>query len=485
MERGDFGASPFRRDTGQINSARYDHLIRRKRGSGKTPRLTQSTSRPFHPINIYPKLFGFSNLSRRRFRSKLPLLLVVVVTLALMAAYWFGVAWWQSRVFAHYEFNELLVPRLVDLTILSWLLYFTGAIGSFLNVVAWRMPRGESINGRSKCPRCANLLLARDNVPVLGWISLAGRCRFCSLPISRRYPIVEAAVAISLTAVGITQLYSLSLPYQPMHWHGGPLWSPLVTGSVLIVLVYHALMLSISWALALIRGDGVALPRSLVVFTLVVACLPMVAMPLLMVTPWQLERPEGWIAGNASAGQTTMHVDAVMRVISGLVAAAFFSRVLARTLCPAADPKLDPLGRDTGRLIDLMVILAVPSIVVGWQSVAAIVLMASVIAVLIRPFLTWLPINDGPNGSITRRDAMCRFSFSIPIAMTIHLVLWRHFVATPIWPSEGSSPQVIVIASVLVLLVPFWLRDETVEATDEPIDEDTGLDGTQADEDQQ
>ena len=66
------------------------------------------------------------------------------------------------------------------------------AIGSFLNVVVWRVPRGESVvSPPSACPRCGHQIRNRDNVPVLGWLLLRGRCRDCGEPISPRYPSVE------------------------------------------------------------------------------------------------------------------------------------------------------------------------------------------------------------------------------------------------------------------------------------------------------
>jgi leader peptidase (prepilin peptidase) / N-methyltransferase len=70
-----------------------------------------------------------------------------------------------------------------------------GAIlGSFLNVVAWRLPRGESlVRPRSRCPQCSTPIRPYDNVPVLSWLLLRGRCRDCTAPIPARYPLVEAA----------------------------------------------------------------------------------------------------------------------------------------------------------------------------------------------------------------------------------------------------------------------------------------------------
>jgi leader peptidase (prepilin peptidase)/N-methyltransferase len=70
-------------------------------------------------------------------------------------------------------------------------------IGSFLNVVVWRVPRGESIvQPPSHCPRCNTQLNARDNVPVLSWLLLRGRCRHCGEPISARYPLVELTTGV-------------------------------------------------------------------------------------------------------------------------------------------------------------------------------------------------------------------------------------------------------------------------------------------------
>jgi leader peptidase (prepilin peptidase)/N-methyltransferase len=70
------------------------------------------------------------------------------------------------------------------------------AIGSFLNVVIYRVPRGLSVvSPRSACPGCGNPIAERDNVPIVSWLLLRRRCRHCSEPISVRYPMVELACA--------------------------------------------------------------------------------------------------------------------------------------------------------------------------------------------------------------------------------------------------------------------------------------------------
>jgi leader peptidase (prepilin peptidase)/N-methyltransferase len=68
--------------------------------------------------------------------------------------------------------------------------------GSFLNVCISRLPRHESIvSPRSRCPRCLAPILVRDNIPLLSWALLRGRCRSCGVPIPARYPLVEATTA--------------------------------------------------------------------------------------------------------------------------------------------------------------------------------------------------------------------------------------------------------------------------------------------------
>ncbi len=82
-------------------------------------------------------------------------------------------------------------------------------LGSFLNVCVYRLPRDESVvRPRSRCPGCGTTIPWYDNIPVLSWLILRGRCRQCAAPISAQYPLVEAAVAaiwaLSIWWYGVT-----------------------------------------------------------------------------------------------------------------------------------------------------------------------------------------------------------------------------------------------------------------------------------------
>ena len=112
-------------------------------------------------------------------------------------------------------------------------------IGSFLNVVVWRVPRGESVSHPpSACPSCGHAIRARDNVPVLSWLLLRGRCRDCRAPISARYPAVEALTAVLFGLVA---------------WHL-PAWA----------VPAFAYLAAIGVALALIDLDTHRLPNAIV-----------------------------------------------------------------------------------------------------------------------------------------------------------------------------------------------------------------------------
>lgn len=107
-------------------------------------------------------------------------------------------------------------------------------IGSFLNVVISRVPEGRSVvRPRSACPRCEQPIAPRDNIPVLSWIVLRGKCRNCALPISPLYPAVELSNAVVWCALS---------------------WWALVSGGVLLAMLPWLLVLA-SATLALVVID--------------------------------------------------------------------------------------------------------------------------------------------------------------------------------------------------------------------------------------
>ncbi|MFA4873442.1 MAG: prepilin peptidase [Patescibacteria group bacterium] len=121
-------------------------------------------------------------------------------------------------------------------------------IGSFLNVVICRLPKGEQVNGRSRCPHCASILPWFDLIPLLSFVALRGKCRHCRTSISWQYPAVEFAAG-ALFALSAT-IRQQELGITPILWF--TLLRDLVVISALLVtfvtdlrfqLIYDAVIL--------------------------------------------------------------------------------------------------------------------------------------------------------------------------------------------------------------------------------------------------
>jgi len=95
-----------------------------------------------------------------------------------------------------------LLAKGMPLAFAIWVFALGAVIGSFLNVVIARVPKGESVvSPGSRCPRCKRAIRWYDNVQIISWLILRGKCRDCALPISPRYPMVELLIALLAVAI--------------------------------------------------------------------------------------------------------------------------------------------------------------------------------------------------------------------------------------------------------------------------------------------
>lgn len=135
---------------------------------------------------------------------------------------------------------------------LAFVLVFAGllglVIGSFLNVVIYRVPAGISLMRESRCPSCNAPVKPWQNVPVISWLLLRGRCASCGASISWRYPLVELGTALAFVAV--TWLFSTQ--------------SEVPVGAAVVVTIAYLYLAAISIALALIDIDTHRLPNAIV-----------------------------------------------------------------------------------------------------------------------------------------------------------------------------------------------------------------------------
>ena len=123
--------------------------------------------------------------------------------------------------------------------ILAFFSFWLGAcIASFLNVVIWRAPRGESIvSPPSHCPKCNSPIKWYQNIPILSWLALRGKCANCKAPISPRYIFVEALGGLLFLAAFFQYSYGYDCAAEPI------LWTPMVI-TLLVVWIWISLMIA-------------------------------------------------------------------------------------------------------------------------------------------------------------------------------------------------------------------------------------------------
>jgi leader peptidase (prepilin peptidase) / N-methyltransferase len=150
--------------------------------------------------------------------------------------------------------------------VIGWWFLVGSFTGSFLNVVVYRLPRNcLSVNNprRSFCPSCKTQLRWNDNIPIVGWLLLRGKCRYCGFKFGPRYPAVELMVALLFAFAAWRALYS-----------GGPVPEdavpPVATWQAWLVLLHLIAMISVLVPWALIDADLTYIPHKLTFGPLIV-----------------------------------------------------------------------------------------------------------------------------------------------------------------------------------------------------------------------
>jgi leader peptidase (prepilin peptidase)/N-methyltransferase len=169
----------------------------------------------------------------------------------------------------------LATPTLIGI------LVFAGAlglvIGSFLNVVVYRVPTGIPLTRESRCPQCDAPVRAWQNVPVLSWLILRGRCANCKAPISARYPLVEIVTGAAFVVV-VWFFLSSDGP--------GSASGPSLAGALPVIIVTYLYFAAIAIALTLIDLDTHRLPNAIVLPSYVVAAV-LLTLACLLGVEWE------------------------------------------------------------------------------------------------------------------------------------------------------------------------------------------------------
>ncbi len=318
-----------------------------------------------------------------------------------------------------------------------WFITLGGTIGSFLNVVAYRMPRGESVIFRpSRCPKCESRILGQDNIPIVGWLRLKGRCRVCHAPISSRYPIVESIAAGIFFLFFLVQLITggANIPLRTPPAYAGIVWIIFYTKWEHVALyLYHCLLASTLLTWALIDIDRQRITQLAKWVTGLMLVLPAVLWPKLLPVPWWQ-----WPTRSASLDWTQAAATCLLGGSSGLVLGYMIAKLLPSRRLTSNDQPNESTAN-----VHLASGMGCVGMVVGWQATFAIALIMLVFRLLagvvarwsgrvIAPPTTWLLV------AFVGHHLICKW--------TTESLTW--------WPGPTAHGIVwIVAAASLVLLV--------------------------------
>lgn len=284
-------------------------------------------------------------------------------------------------------------------------------VGSFLNVVIYRVPLGISVLVKpSHCPGCSEKVLGADNLPVVGWLKLNGVCRCCGTEISSRYPVVELTIGSAFLVLYFVELISggANLPGRLPNAYTGVTWIVFYTKWDLVRLyLYHCMLICTLFSWAAILRDGHRVPLSSVMMMLLIFVgLPLIWPHLLPNPPFEpglLNRPLG--RGPVAAGMTSgLGIAAGMCVvfISKMVTFATRRRVLPDHL-----PSWLILGA-----------------ALGWQAVVGVIALTVVWLLVSRVYRCFFLLEQrrGAHGPIG-------MPLMLPWILFVHHSVWRWLAA--------------------------------------------------------
>lgn len=335
---------------------------------------------------------------------------------------------------AHLALRTVEFPALIVALVVLWLLIIGGSVGSFLNVVVYRLPRGLSlVHPGSHCPRCGTPILARDNIPVVGWLKLRGRCRACHGPIAGRYPTIELVTALIFLGLALVEPLgggaNLPISHGPGVEGVYPLWG---------LLAFHFVLMCGLLAAGLIAYDGEAVPGRLWAMVWLIGFAAPAAWPRL--------RPVG--APQLDDGWQTL----IVALLGGLAGTA-----VGVALGAASWPASTVVARGRSGNLAGIAAGAVVGAFLGWQAAAVVIFIAGV------AWAGWQLVRN-----------LAKLQLDLPWLMFLGattlawLFAWRTVVEA--WPIFGLQapwylPLVATLATLIVALAGRTLADSARRGT--------------------
>ena len=339
----------------------------------------------------------------------------------------------------------LLLPDVMQVFLAVWLFAVGACVGSFINVVALRMPAGISIvHSSSRCPRCLHPIRWYDNIPLISWLVLRGRCRDCGTWISVRYPLIELLVALLFLTLavgeGLVSGRNLPLPVEAARYYY------LQPSQYWTLYAYHSILLTTLFTLTLVKANGDVVPRRVFWPALLVGLGAAPFLVWLHPVPFcHLVSVSDWMLGTA---------DAVTGGLAGLV--------MGCCVWPHRGRHAGPWPGDGTELYAC----ALCGIYLGWQAAVAVALLAAsgylvaTIVTLVRPrwrtgpwcgyvtfaallyIVQWRDASElcpwlGPGGRLGAVSILALATYGVSL-LTRHLTQYQRF-ATPVRIGQGDA----------------------------------------------
>ena len=333
------------------------------------------------------------------------------------------------------------LSRAFDVLVGCWFFAVGSSIGSFLNVVAYRLPRRLPWIGSSMCPYCNVPIQPRDNIPVLGWIVLRGRCRACRLPISARYPTYELLAGLTFLAIYLVEVWTRGANLPQEAGRTSDLFSMLV-GTVdwetMALGLFHCAILAVLLCVAMIQLSGQQVPIQMTLVGCALTILVSTCFPVLIVAPWgtspqHVYHPVG-------------HLDALATGLAGALAGFALGRFTQPALFPLAHPRWLSSHPASYEGLSWCCSWALIGSAVGWQGVFSTGLWSLPLLAIAEP---------------KRRRARWETPSWVPTAwlgtaMLIHLSLWSRTDRWSLWPGSRRH-AVVYLASACLIGWGYWL----------------------------
>lgn len=305
----------------------------------------------------------------------------------------------------------------------GWIFFLGGCIASFLNVVAWRVPRGQSILGSSHCPKCDTKLDFRSNLPVFGWFRNDGKCSHCQVPIPPRYLIAELVLGTVFLVLFLRETVSggVPIPFRtPNHFVGientvfDPKWDLIAS------LAAHLVLLSLLFTLAIIRSEKMPIPLSIWAVAVILAIASLIAPGFPGIVDWNFSASK-WLS---------FGIESLKALGVALVAAGGAAMVVSLA-------KLENLR-------DGFLAFSLVGMFLGWQSVLSVLLLGLLLASLV--------VTVGhlvPSGLRSRVWNLTSPTMVVFVGTLLHLCFWQQQRGLSFWPAPGCDLRACLFSAVV------------------------------------